>query len=125
MIVDWIVAFLLLSGGAFAFVAGVGVFRLPDVFMRMHASTKAGTLGCGLVLAAVAVFFGEIDVISRAVAAILFILVTAPIAAHIVGRAAHRTGSPMWDRTHRDDLRIAQEEGRAKRHLKPAKDLND
>lgn len=125
MIVDWIVALLLLSGGAFAFVAAVGVFRLPDVYMRMHASTKAGTLGCGLMLAAVAVFFGEVDVASRAVAAILFILVTAPIAAHVVGRAAHRTGAPMWERTHRDDLRAAQEAGLAKRHLKPVKDLND
>ena len=65
----------------------------------MHASTKAGTLGSGLILVAVAVQFAEGTVIARAVAAILFLLMTAPVAAHLIGRAAFRTGVPMVDRT--------------------------
>lgn len=93
----WIVGTLLLLGGFFAFVAGLGVLRLPDVFTRMHASTKAGTLGSAMILAGVGVHFGTLAVVSKVLLAILFILLTAPIAGHMIGRAAQRTGVPMWD----------------------------
>ncbi|WP_405404924.1 monovalent cation/H(+) antiporter subunit G [Paracoccus sp. Ld10] len=100
---DIIVALFVLSGGVFCFAAGMGVLRLPDLLTRMHASTKAGTLGSGLILVAVAVHFAEGTVIARAVAAILFLLMTAPVAAHLIGRAAFRTGTPMVDRTACED----------------------
>lgn len=93
---DWIMAAFVLLGGFFCFVAGLGVLRLPDVLMRMHASTKAGTLGSGLILVAVAIYFGDLATITRAVAAILFLLITAPVAAHMIGRAAFRVGVPLW-----------------------------
>ncbi|MCA1941731.1 MAG: monovalent cation/H(+) antiporter subunit G, partial [Caenispirillum bisanense] len=99
MIADLIVAALLLAGGFFALVAAVGVARLPDVFIRMHASTKAGTLGGGLILAAVAVAQWEAGVTTRVVLIIAFLLVTAPIAAHLIGRAAYRIGVPLWHNT--------------------------
>jgi multicomponent Na+:H+ antiporter subunit G len=70
--------------------------------MRMHASTKAGTLGSGLILVAVAIYFGDLATITRAVAAILFLLITAPVAAHMIGRAAFRVGVPLW-KTHIED----------------------
>ncbi|KPQ16994.1 MAG: multicomponent Na+:H+ antiporter subunit MnhG [Rhodobacteraceae bacterium HLUCCO18] len=92
-----IMAILVVSGGFFCFVAGLGVLRLPDVLMRMHASTKAGTLGSGLILAAVAVYFADTATISRAVATILFLLMTAPVAAHMIGRAAFRSGITLWN----------------------------
>ncbi|WP_265500790.1 monovalent cation/H(+) antiporter subunit G [Paracoccus beibuensis] len=95
MIAELIVSFLIVAGGVFCLSAGLGVLRLPDVLTRMHASTKAGTLGSGLILIAVAVVFAEGTVIARAVAAILFLLLTAPVAAHLIGRAAFRTGVPM------------------------------
>lgn len=93
---EWIMAGLVVLGGFFCFVAGLGVLRLPDVLIRMHASTKAGTLGAGLILAAVAVYFGDAATITRAIAAILFLLLTAPVAAHMIGRAAFRDGTPLW-----------------------------
>jgi len=96
MATDILLALLLVLGGAFAFVAGLGVLRMPDVLIRMHASTKAGTLGCGLILLGVAVDFGDVSTVSRAVAAIVFLLVTAPVAAHMIGRAAYRAGVPLW-----------------------------
>ncbi|MBY4893471.1 monovalent cation/H(+) antiporter subunit G [Rhodobacteraceae bacterium N5(2021)] len=96
MLMEYIIAGLIISGGFFCFVAGLGVLRLPDVLIRMHASTKAGTLGAGLILIAVAVFFGDIPTITRAVATILFLLITAPVAAHMIGRAAFRAGVPLW-----------------------------
>jgi multicomponent Na+:H+ antiporter subunit G len=86
-----------LLGGFFCFIAGLGVLRLQDVLMRMHASTKAGTLGSGLILVAVAIYFGDLATITRAVAAILFLLITAPVAAHMIGRAAFRVGVPLWN----------------------------
>ncbi len=99
MIVEYILAGLIILGGFFCFVAGLGVLRLPDVLIRMHASTKAGTLGSGLILIAVAVFFADTGTITRAVATILFLLITAPVAAHMIGRAAFRSRVPLWNTT--------------------------
>ena len=93
----WIVGTLCLVGGLFALVAGLGLLRLPDVLIRMHASTKAGTLASGLILAAVAVHFGDVSVTAKVVVAVLFLLLTAPIAAHMIGRAAIRVGVPLFD----------------------------
>jgi multicomponent Na+:H+ antiporter subunit G len=103
MIVDYIMAGLVLLGGFFCFVAGLGILRLPDVLIRMHASTKAGTLGSGLILAAVAVHFADTATITRAVATILFLLITAPVAAHMIGRAAFRSGVELWKTKIEDD----------------------
>jgi multicomponent Na+:H+ antiporter subunit G len=94
---EWLMAILVVLGGFFCFVAGLGVLRLPDVLIRMHASTKAGTLGSGLILVAVAIYFGDGATITRALAAILFLLLTAPVAAHVIGRAAFRYGVPLWN----------------------------
>lgn len=86
--IDLIIAVLLLMGGFFALVAAIGILRLPDVLMRMHASTKAGTLGSSLILIGGAVHFGDGATTTRVVAIIVFLMLTAPIAAHMLGRAA-------------------------------------
>lgn len=85
--IETVAAIFVLAGSGFVLIAGLGVFRLEDVLNRMHASTKAGTLGSSLSLVAVALFFAESSVTARAVATILFLLLTAPIAAHMIGRA--------------------------------------
>lgn len=95
---------LLLLGGVFACGAGLGILRFPDVLMRAHASTKAGTLGAGLVLAAAAVFFAEVGIVMRALATISFLMLTAPIAAHMIGRVAYHLGLPLWHATVVDQL---------------------
>lgn len=94
---DWIVAILIVGGGVFAVIGSVGLLRLPDVLIRMHASTKIGTLACGLVMAGAAVAFGEVAEIARAVLIVLFLLLTAPIGSHMIGRAAIATGVPLWN----------------------------
>ena len=104
----YLTAALLLTGGEFGFVAAVGMVRLPDTITRMHASTKAGTLGAGLVMAAVAVHFMEVGITLRAGAAILFLLLTAPVATHVIGRAAYHCGIRLWDRTWKDELAEAR-----------------
>lgn len=95
----------MLLGAFFMFVAAVGIIRMPDLLMRMHAATKAGTLGTGLILAAVAVFHGDLGVSMRAVATISFLFLTAPVAAHMIGRAAYFAGVRLWEGTVIDELR--------------------
>jgi multicomponent Na+:H+ antiporter subunit G len=95
---------LTLCGAGFALIAALGVLRLPDLYMRMHAASKAGTLGSGLLLVALAVDAGELDVTTRAVAGVVFLLLTAPISAHLLARAAYFAGVRPHPSTSPDDL---------------------
>ncbi len=79
---------LILIGAGFSLIAAIGLVRLPDVFTRMHASTKAGVLGSSLILIAAGILEGDAGTWARIVAAIFFLLLTAPIAAHMIGRAS-------------------------------------
>jgi multicomponent Na+:H+ antiporter subunit G len=90
-------------------VAGLGLVRMPDLLTRMHASSKAGTLGAALVLAAAAVRLGEIGVTVRAALVVLFLFLTAPVASHLIARAGYRTGVPLSDDTVIDELREASQ----------------
>lgn len=110
--IELLVAAMLLFGALLAAIAGLGLLRLPDVLIRMHSSTKAGTLGVGLILAATALHYGEPGPSFRALATIVFLLITAPVAAHMIARAAYRTGVPLWDHTVIDELRSAQADRR-------------
>ena len=115
--IEIVTAILVLGGGLFALVAAIGVLRLPDVLIRMHASTKAGTLGCGLILVALAVNSGgDVGIVTRALAALVFLLLTAPVAAHMIGRAAYRTGVPLTKSTAIDEW---AERERAERTTQP------
>ena len=98
-------AVLIVAGAMFLLVASVGVLRMPDLFTRMSAAAKAGTLGIGCMLAAVAVHFDETPVTTRAILIIAYFFLTAPVAAHMVGRAAYLVGTPLWRGTVRDELR--------------------
>jgi len=96
---------LLLAGSLFILLSAIGVLRMPDLFTRMSATTKASTLGVGFVLIGTALFWGDLGIATRAVAIILFLFLTAPVAAHIIGRAAYFDRVPLWERTHIDELR--------------------
>ncbi|MCL4410799.1 monovalent cation/H(+) antiporter subunit G [Aliidiomarina haloalkalitolerans] len=103
-ILDWIIAILMLSGGMFTLLAAVGILRLPDLLTRMHASTKAGALGVALMMAAAMLHFNDLVVIAKALAVVMFIFITAPIAAHAIGRAGYFVGVPIWVKTVKDEL---------------------
>lgn len=94
-----VAAVLLLGGTAFSIIAAIGLIRLPDLYTRMHAVTKAGTLGIGLILVGAAVFFGELSVTTRAIAVIAFVLLTAPVSGHMIGRAGYFSNVKLWDRS--------------------------
>ncbi|MFC7334335.1 monovalent cation/H(+) antiporter subunit G [Rhodocista pekingensis] len=104
-IVQAVAGLLVLGGAFFCFVAALGIVRLQDVLIRMHASSKAGTLGAGMILLAVALYFAEVSVAARAVAAIAFLVVTAPVASHMIGRAAYVYGITLWEGTVLDEMR--------------------
>jgi multicomponent Na+:H+ antiporter subunit G len=90
-------------------VAGIGLLRMPDLPTRMHASSKAGTLGAALVLVSVALNFADAAITVRVILVCAFLLLTAPIASHVIARAAYRTGVPMSRETVVDELREAME----------------
>jgi multicomponent Na+:H+ antiporter subunit G len=92
-------------GAAFMLIAAIGVLRLPDLFTRMHAATKAATLGAACSVAAAIVHFGPGDAGVPATLIIVFLFVTAPVAAHVMARAAYRVRVPLWKHSVRDELR--------------------
>ena len=82
-----LVAFLVLLGALISLVASIGLLRLPDMFTRMHAVSKAGTAGSGLVLVAVAIHSADLATVVKCMAAIGFIFLTTPISAHLLAKA--------------------------------------
>ena len=95
---------LMIIGSLFCLVAAVGMLRLPDTLIRMHAATKAGTLGAGCILLAEAVVAAELGTTIKAIAVIVFLLLTAPVAAHLIGRAAYHRGIQLFENTCIDEL---------------------
>ncbi len=92
MIHDVAVALFAAAGVFFTLVGAVGLLRLPDVYTRAHASSKADTLGAGFALAAVATTFGVSSASLKTLLLLAFVYVTAPTAAHAITRAAYRSG---------------------------------
>jgi multicomponent Na+:H+ antiporter subunit G len=101
---------LILIGSGFALTASIGLLRLPDLYTRMHAASKAGTLGSCAVLLALAVHADDPAISLRALAGIVFFLLTVPISSHLLARAAHGAGHSLWRHSERDDLKTALEQ---------------
>lgn len=99
---DWIAAAFMLAGGFFCLVAGVGVIRLNDVYSRMHAATKAGTLGLALICIASMILSDTWFQVVEALFVFLFMIASAPVGAHLIGRAAFSTGVPVDPATQSD-----------------------
>jgi multicomponent Na+:H+ antiporter subunit G len=97
--IGWLSGGLFVAGATLALLAGVGVLRMPDVFTRMQASTKASTLGLGCLLAAMVLRHPEMAFVVRAVSISAFMMLTAAVAAHVIARAAALSGSPLWKGT--------------------------
>jgi multicomponent Na+:H+ antiporter subunit G len=115
MHVDWnavadvAAAVCMLAGAFLAFAAGVGILRFPDLLSRMHAATKPQVLGLVLMLIGVALRVHVWSVVGMLVLVVVFQLLTAPVAAHMVGRAGFRTGKVPTGSLVVDDLSADQE----------------
>ena len=101
---------LILVGALFALLAAVGVLRLADVFTRMQSSTKASTLGLGCLLGGLVLLHFNTEFVIRAASIGAFIMLTVPVSAHVIARAAARTGAPLWTRTHVDERPVEGED---------------
>jgi multicomponent Na+:H+ antiporter subunit G len=101
---DVITAVLVLLAAVMCFAAGVGLIRFPDVLSRLHAATKPQILGIMAIVADVAVTNPSVGTITLALAIIFFQSLTAPVSAHMVGRAAYRTGHFRADTLVLDEL---------------------
>ncbi len=116
LVVDVVSAVLLLLGVALSLVASVGLLRFPDLYSRMHAATKPSTLGLLLVLAGTSLRLADPGDVVALLLVAAFQLVTAPVAAHMIGRAAYRAGVPGTRTAEPDELaevveREAREQG--------------
>lgn len=99
---------LVVVGAAWSLLAAIGVLRFEDVYSRMHAATKSTTLGLLLVLVAAAIRLEPGEAAKVLLAGGLLFL-TAPIGAHLVGRAVHKSGGPEVHIDDIDELRAADE----------------
>lgn len=113
-----VVGGILIGGGvALVLLAGVGILRFPDVLIRANAATKAAGLGVATVLAGVAFVSGTAEAAVKMAIAVLIQFGAAPVAGHVIGRAAYRAGAPLWEGTHIDDLAGFRERARDPREL--------
>lgn len=100
-----VLIFILSTAGAvFVLLAAIGLVRMPDLYLRISVTTKAATLGIGLILAGAALYFDDVAVTTRVLAIVLFILLTAPVGAHLLGRASYFIGLRMWKNSVIDEL---------------------
>ncbi|WP_047981423.1 monovalent cation/H(+) antiporter subunit G [Ornithinibacillus contaminans] len=94
IIINILIIVLLLIGAFVTLSASIGIIRFPDIYTRLHAATKASTVGVASVLigAFIYLYAKEGIVSGKLLIGILFILITAPVSAHMIGRAAHNSG---------------------------------
>jgi len=86
---EWAVAFFLLLGGSFVLIGSIGLMRMPDFFMRLHGPTKATTLGMGGILVGSIFYFSlSAEVSVNELLITIFLLITAPISAHMLIKTA-------------------------------------
>lgn len=102
--IDIIIAILSTIGAFAIFFASLGILRMPDFYLRLSVTVKAATLGVGLLLLCAAIIFPDISVSTKALAITFFLIITSPIAAHMIGRASYFTGTPLWKNTIVDQL---------------------
>lgn len=100
-----IAAVLIFAGVLVMLIAGIGVLRMPDTLTRSSAATKGTGLGAGMILLGVGIAIGTPNALIKVALAIALQIASAPLAGHLIGRAAYRSGAPLWEGTVIDDYR--------------------
>lgn len=95
-------AFITLTGSLFLFLGSLGLVRMPDLYNRIQAGTKASTLGTLLTLLGLAFICPGWS--GKLVILILFVIITNPVSSHVISRAAHHAGIPLAEGSVQDDL---------------------
>ena len=102
---DIFIAFFSTIGSLAILFASIGILRMPDFYLRLSVTVKAATLGVGFLLASAAIAFPDVSVTTKAMAIAFFLVLTAPVAAHMIGRTAYHTGIRTWKGTIMDELK--------------------
>lgn len=102
--INILVAVLCTIGAIFILIASIGIVRMPDFYLRLSVTVKAATLGNGFMLTCCAIVFPQVSVTTKALAIVFFLILTAPVAAHLIARAAYLIGTPKWKGTVLDEM---------------------
>ena len=122
-VLDGIAAVFLVVGGLMSLAAGIGLVRFPDLHSRMHAATKPQVLGLLMLLLAAAITWRSWAWVPVALLAWGLMLLTAPVSAHVVGRAGYRTKHMRADLLDGDELAVAVD--RLSREPGPRREVED
>lgn len=106
--IEWTSATLIIMGSTLSALAAVGILRMPDLYMRIQAATKSSTLGVSCIVAAAIIRLEGTGATTHALLVIAFLFLTAPVAAHMIGRAAYMAGVPLWNRSTLDEWRARE-----------------
>lgn len=101
---ELVASILMLAGAVLALIAALGLQRFDDVFARMHAATKPATMGLGLILVGTALVVPSPGPVAKLLLVVILQFMTAPVGAHLVGRAAFRAGTELDPKTVFDEL---------------------
>ena len=102
--VDWFIALLMILGSLFVLISVIGLLRLPDLYMRMHASTKTTSFGVVMILLGAVLALPNLETIIKGLLVIIFIFLTSPLGAHMISKAGHILNIKKTDTYFRDDL---------------------
>ena len=119
-VLDLAAAVCLLLGALLSLAAGVGLVRFPDALSRLHAATKPQVLGLIFIVIAIALSARSLSVLLALVPVVVFQMLTAPIAAHMIGRAGYRTKNFRRELLVVDELEEAVERASATTDTEPA-----
>lgn len=121
--IDWILVkevvscVFILLGVIFMLIASIGLLRFPDFYIRMSAITKGATLGLGLILLGMGIYFNQPGVLLKVLVIMVFTSITAPVAAHVIGRTAVQNRIPFWKHTNLDEFQEYLEKQRLKKQV--------
>lgn len=87
---------LLILGAIFCLLASIGILRMPDLYCRLHAATKAGSFGAGIILLSLCFASGELRVVLQSILILFFFFLTAPIAAYALSKVALQKKVKVW-----------------------------
>ena len=97
--IEGIIMILSAIGAIAILLASIGILRMPDLYLRLSVTTKAATLGVGLILVSAAFYFQNVGITARVLTILFFTIVTAPVSAQLIGRAAYLIKTKMWQHT--------------------------
>ncbi|MBF0694714.1 MAG: monovalent cation/H(+) antiporter subunit G [Flavobacterium sp.] len=117
---DLLICIISTIGAIAILLSAIGIIRMPDFYLRLSVTVKAATLGVGLFLACAAILFPDVSVTTKSIAIIFFLVLTAPVAAHLIARTAYRSGVDRWKGTQEDDFKDMEDEDDSNKSLKPS-----